>query len=159
MIRLDIRIRKITGYDAMPLAEALGYPLHWIKRRWSESVAGYRETVVAEVDGVASGCVSFDHLEEFPDYLHLFGLDVSPALRNRGIGSVLIACVEEQAQERARAGVFLDVSIENHGARRLYERVGYVQDGEPFVNSYFRYDEDGEAEEIVSTLVRMVKRF
>ena len=154
-----VRIREMTGYDVAPMAEALGWPVHGIKRRWSECLVGHRDMFVAEVDGVPSGSVSVNEREEFFGYLHLFALDVAPSLQSRGIGTRLIERVEEESRSRGLGGVYLEVSIENHGARRLYERLGYEPDGKPFLNSYFRYDEEGTREEVIETLVRLVKRF
>jgi GNAT superfamily N-acetyltransferase len=150
----------MTGYDVEPLAVALGWPSYGIGRRWSECLAGHREISVAEVDGRLAGSVSVNEREEFPGFLHLFALDVSPPLQSRGIGTRLIAWVEEASRTRVRAGVYLEVSTTNTRARALYERLGYAQDGKPFLNSWFRYDSEGNfLEEVVETVVRLVKRF
>jgi len=155
-----VRIREMTGDDVEALAAALGWPTYGIGRRWLECQAGYREIYVADVDGRPSGSVSVNEREEFPGFLHLFALDVSPALQSRGIGTRLIALVEEESRTRGRAGVYLEVSTQNVGARRLYERLGYAQDGKPFLNSWNSYDSDGNfIEEVVETVVRLVKRF
>jgi GNAT superfamily N-acetyltransferase len=153
-------IREMRGEDIEPLAEALDWPWRGIDRRWQELVAGYREMFVADIDGRPVGSVSINEREERPGMLHLFALDVAPPLRNRGIGTQLIAYVEQEAKRRGHAGVYLEVGVENHGARRLYERLGYMQDGRPFPNSWHRYDEDGNLlEELVEEVCRMIKRF
>ena len=155
-----VRIREMTGYDVEPLASALGWTTYGIGRRWSECLAGYREMYVADVDGQPAGSVSVNEREEFPGFLHLFALDVSSELQSRGIGTRLIGRVEEESRTRGRAGVYLEVSTNNTRARALYERLGYAQDGTPFLNSWNRYDSDGNhIEEVVETVVRLVKRF
>jgi ribosomal protein S18 acetylase RimI-like enzyme len=91
---------------------------------------------------------------------YLFALDVAGQLRTRGIGTRLIAAVEAEAQRRGLDGVYLEVGIGNTRARSLYERLGYEQDGKPFLNSYNRYDAHGNfQEEVVETMCRLVKRF
>ena len=153
-------VREMRGEDIEPLAEALGWPWRGIDRRWQELVAGYREIYVADVEGWPVGSVSINEREERPGMLHLFALDVAAPLRNRGIGSQLIAYVEAEARRRGLAGAYLEVGVENHGARRLYERLGYRQDGVPFPNSWHRYDQDGNMlEEVVEEVCRMIKRF
>lgn len=155
-----VRIRDMTGYDVEPLADALGWPRYGIGRRWSECLVGHRQIYVADVDGAPCGSVSVNEREEFAGFLHLFALDVAPRQQSRGIGTRLIEWVEEQALTRGRAGVYLEVSTQNEGARRLYDRLGYQPDGKPFLNSWFQYDSEGNVvEEVVETVVRLVKRF
>lgn len=155
----SVLIREMTGHDVTPLAEALEYPVQWIARRWSERLVGHREALVGEVDGRPVGTVSVNTQDAIPGFAVLSALEVAPALRNRGIGAALIARVEAAARALGRRGVSLDVGIENDNARRLYERVGYVPEGEPFVSSWTRYDENGEPVEVTETFQRMLKRF
>jgi ribosomal protein S18 acetylase RimI-like enzyme len=54
---------------------------------------------------------------------------VAPASRGRGLGTRLMAFAEERIL-RQTPNVFLCVSSFNDGARRLYERLGYVRVGE-----------------------------
>lgn len=125
-----LTIRPMREDDIVPLAEALSWPPGGIRARWVDSERGRREMLVAEHDGGIAGSVSLNVRKHAPGYLHLFALDVSPALRGRGIGTALVAAVEEEARRRGLRGVCLDVGVENHGARRLYERLGYVGSGE-----------------------------
>lgn len=155
-----VTVREMRGEDIENLAEALGWPWQGIDRRWQELVAGYREMFVAVVDGRPAGSVSVNEREERPGMLHLFALDVAEPLRSRGIGRGLVAYVEAEARRRGHEGVYLEVGVTNDGARRLYERLGYAQDGAPFLNSWNRYDEEGNLlEEMVEEVCRMIKRF
>jgi ribosomal-protein-alanine N-acetyltransferase len=54
---------------------------------------------------------------------------VAPAFRGRGLGTRLMAFAEERVL-RQTPNVFLCVSSFNEGARRLYERLGYVRVGD-----------------------------
>jgi ribosomal-protein-alanine N-acetyltransferase len=63
----------------------------------------------------------------FPGYLQT--LCVSPEHRGRGVGGELLAFAETRIFSRS-PNVFLCVSSFNVGARRLYERSGYVLVGE-----------------------------
>ena len=53
----------------------------------------------------------------------------APELRGRGVGTALVAFAEERIFRDFR-NVFMCVSDFNHGARRLYERLGYRLVGE-----------------------------
>jgi GNAT superfamily N-acetyltransferase len=56
---------------------------------------------------------------------------VVPEWRNRGIGTALLEAAERAAAANGAAAVTLAVSTGNSGARRLYERLGYVDTGVP----------------------------
>jgi ribosomal protein S18 acetylase RimI-like enzyme len=56
-------------------------------------------------------------------------LAVQPALRSCGLGTVLVAALEERARERGMTRVDLGVGVDNPRARALYERRGYLELG------------------------------
>jgi ribosomal-protein-alanine N-acetyltransferase len=55
-----------------------------------------------------------------------FGVAVGAAYRGRGIGQRLLRYAIEYARIRGAAAVMLKVHLDNPGARRLYEREGFV---------------------------------
>lgn len=57
------------------------------------------------------------------------GLGVVEERRNAGIGSALMEIAERVAVGRGSPEVALAVGVDNHGARRLYERRGYRDSG------------------------------
>jgi GNAT superfamily N-acetyltransferase len=153
-------VREMGEADVAPLAAALGWPAYGIERRWNERKAGYREMFVAVLNGEPVGSVSINEKAEVPGLLHLFALDVAEPHRTQGIGTRLIQRVEETAAGRGCSGVYLEVSIENARARRLYARMGYRAEGAPFANQWNSYDPEGNvAEEVVEVVERMFKRF
>lgn len=154
-----VTVREMRGEDIEELAEALDWSFRQIDKRWQEMVARWREVFVAAVEGRPVGTVSINERPEQPRLLHLFALDVSAPLRNRGIGTQLIDFVEAEARRRRLDGVYLEVALSNVHARRLYERLGYVQDAVPFQNSWNYTNEDGTVEERVELMVRLVKRW
>jgi len=152
-------VREMTEADVAPLATALGWPAYGIERRWMERLSGYREMFVAVENGAAVGSISINLKDDVPGLLHFFALDVAEADQDRGIGTRLIERVEDTARARGYTGVYLEVSVENTNARRLYTRLGYRAEGAPFANQWNRYDADGKlTEEIVETVERMFKR-
>lgn len=75
-----------------------------------------------------------------------------PAFRGRGYGSELLGIAEQLAAITLRQGLSIIVSDGNTGARRLYERNGYVEIAtRPMVKD--GWEVDGE------TWVLLVKRF
>lgn len=155
----SLTIRLLEERDLEPLARTLRLSLHHIQGRWRERLAGERTMLVAELDGETLGSVSFDERAEFPGLLYLFALAIVESFQRQGIGSRLIAGVEEEARRRGLEGVCLAVAIDNEDAIRLYERLGYRRTGVPFTSRYTWYGPDGETREIAERCCRMLKRF
>jgi ribosomal protein S18 acetylase RimI-like enzyme len=57
---------------------------------------------------------------------HLSNLIVDPRFQGRGLGSRLIAVIEDAARERGFTRITIGVDATNDRARRLYERKGYA---------------------------------
>ena len=155
----EATIRLLEERDLESLARSLGLSRHHIAGRWHERLQGERTASVAEMDGEAVGSVSFEERREIPGLMHLYALVVVEPSQSRGIGTRLIASVEEEARGRKLAGIHLGVATDNIGALRLYERLGYKRVGEPYMARWMWYGPDGEEREISERCFRMVKRF
>jgi ribosomal protein S18 acetylase RimI-like enzyme len=69
----------------------------------------------------------------------------------------LIAQVEEEARSRGLRGVHLGVGLDNAGAQRLYDRLGYQRIGEPYDARWTWHGPNGEQREVVERCYRMYK--
>jgi GNAT superfamily N-acetyltransferase len=78
--------------------------------------------LLAELDGVAVGCVFF---HPRADHVYLDRLAVLPPYRRRGIARLLIAGVEERARALGYSRVRLSVRLALSANRASYERLGY----------------------------------
>lgn len=107
----------------------------------------YRNAVIIEHAGSAAGCLIGYEIAERPepipaDFPAMFRplqelenlapgtwyvnvLAVLPAFRSLGLGTKLLQRAQETARAGGLRGLSIIVSDANHGARRLYERVGY----------------------------------
>ena len=152
-------LHRLQRDEIAALAESLaGDPTEaQLKNRWREQELGFRELLVAEVDGALVGTVSISETELLPRALHLFALEVAPAWRNRGIGTSIVREVVAEARKRRRGRVYLEVRVDNP-ARRLYHRLGFRRLGEDFVNPWWRYLDDGRQERVEELSLRMVRR-
>ena len=131
-------IRKATGKDRALLRELweefereLDHPAY-LRETWDEAWDDLSETVsagvalIAEEDGRPVGfifCVIGDRGRKTA---HVTDIYVRPEARDRGIGSALLAEVIEPARQAGLDHVSLEVLLRNTGARRLYERLGFV---------------------------------
>jgi ribosomal-protein-alanine N-acetyltransferase len=120
---------------------------------------GERRYVLAEVGGkpVGFGVVYFrgDPMWERPEQVPLvMDLWVAPEVRGRGVGSRIIAALENAARERGFPCIYLQVQAErNPRAISLYRKLGYQPLGRRAHTDLFHtVDEQGnvhEGEEIV----------
>jgi ribosomal protein S18 acetylase RimI-like enzyme len=86
-----------------------------------------REVYVARQGTEVLGFVVLCMTGAFVGYIQT--ICIHPDHRGRGLGSRLVAFAEERIL-RESPNVFMCVSSFNHGARRLYERLGYRVVGE-----------------------------
>ena len=101
-----IVVRRAEAEDIAGLADALWPDVRraQVEYRWEEHRDGYREVLVAKLDGRVVGTVSTSgHRHQMPDSLRMLALDVGPAFRGRGVGAALVRAVEEEARRRGLA--------------------------------------------------------
>ncbi|MBT9330676.1 GNAT family N-acetyltransferase [Paracidobacterium acidisoli] len=60
---------------------------------------------------------------------HIITIDVDPALRGRGVGSMLMEMAEHRLHEAGAASIRLEVAVDNVAAQKFYLRHGYKQTG------------------------------
>lgn len=98
---------------------------------WRERAAGdaTRAFFVAENAGAWVGLVGARVLDDASH--ELIAMWTAPEARGRGAGRALVESVVAWARDRNAPDLHLWVIDENEPARRLYERCGFIQSGEP----------------------------
>ena len=95
------------------------------------------------------------HLPGVPLLNHL---EVLPARQSRGIGTRIIAAAERTVHDLAYRRLALGVGIDNPRARKLSERLGYVDWGNGTVDtSYDVHRDDGRVDTFHETIAVLVK--
>ena len=137
-----MRIRLATVGDVAGLAAL-------VKRYWEfESIGGFdRQRVetllgdvlaapergacwVAEADGRLCGyllAVFIFSLEHGGLMAEIDEIFVSPHMRSAGVGALMVAIAERDLAARGLKRLQLQLGIDNHGARRFYERHGFIR--------------------------------
>jgi ribosomal protein S18 acetylase RimI-like enzyme len=129
------------------------------RARRDEGAFSWRNAVVAEIGNRVAACVIGYPLTDEPEPIDLAAtppmfvplqelenraagswyvnvLAAYPEFRGLGIGTKLLAEAEDVARDSGRSRLSIIVSDDNPGARRLYERCGYVESASlPMVKS------------------------
>ena len=132
---LDAAIAVLDTYVADPIG--LGRPMDAAtSARLRRDLAEHPtcEIFLAERDGAAVGAVfCFRGYSTFAGapLVNVHDLAVVPAARGTGVGTALLAAVEEFTRSIGGCKVTLEVSVENPRAEALYRRLGYGDPGAP----------------------------
>jgi len=130
-MELDVVFRDLIEAD-LPGLDWTGGPAHqlYVATTLDAAHAGDVALVVGEVGGwrlVAFGGVDF---RTWPDAGRLWMLIVDDAWRHLGVGTALVAALEDRVRDAGLSLARLHVEHDNPQARQLYDDLGYVPIGE-----------------------------
>lgn len=87
---------------------------------------GGRLLTLCEAGG---GLIGFSLVRALAGEAELLLLAIAPAARRRGLGGRMLLTALEDCRQAGASAVFLEVREDNHPARRLYWRHGFVEIG------------------------------
>lgn len=105
----------------------------------------YRGSNDKEVSDVVSDCPDMKNLE------------IVELEQGKGVGTAMIYYAEKMCQENGFKKVGLGVEFDNQRARKLYERLGYIEAIFPFIISFPWKNKDGEIIQLNEEVVYLVK--
>ncbi len=153
-VSISVHFRAAVHQD-LPKMEWYGQYAHYrnlIRRAYREQQIGKRLILVADSNNFPIGniFILFLNPENTPKTekrAYLYSLRVMEMFRGCGIGTQLIQEAENLMANRHYRWSTIAVAKTNHGAQRLYERLGYEIFGEDPGNwSYF--DHEGRARQV-----------
>jgi GNAT superfamily N-acetyltransferase len=166
LVTANLEIRPASNEDFAVLVAALG-ERHWFADRLARQERGGGLVLVAWLEGRPVGEVFLDcepatepevrrHLPGVPQLDHL---EVPGPFQGRGIGTALIHAAEATARQLGHERIALGVGLDNSKARRLYERLGYVDWGQGTVaGTWVEYPDDGPPMTLSEVCDMLVKR-
>jgi len=147
--------------DSAPLVRNLSTEVdpHVITNRFAELRAGFRLLLVLEIEITIARTISISaDADEDGATRRLFALDVGAEYRRRRFATKLIKEIESRVLSDGHSALRLEVSVENHIAASLYEKLGYMPVGTP-EKLQWSQPVDGRLSVIATqTSQRMVKR-
>jgi GNAT superfamily N-acetyltransferase len=162
----DMEVREASEADLAALVAVLGQR-HFFTDRLARRHGGGGVLLAAWLDGRPVGDVFVDCgpaeepevRRQLPGVPMLVHLEVLGRLQRRGIGTALIQAGEDTARRLGHRRLALGVGVDNPGARRLYERLGYGDWGHgTIVGTWVERDRDGPPVTMSETLHVLVKR-
>jgi GNAT superfamily N-acetyltransferase len=162
-----VEIRPASAGDLEPLGAVFASERRFFAGCLARQEAGGGVLLVAWLDGWPAGDVFLSlgpadepevrrHLPGVPTLVHL---EVVGRLQRRGIGTALVQAGEDAARRLGHGRIALGVGLDNPGARRLYERLGYTDWGHGHTGGSSREQGPGSAPVTVTeTIDMLVKR-
>jgi GNAT superfamily N-acetyltransferase len=159
-------IRPGSEADLAALAAVLGQR-HWFTDRLARQQRGGGVVLVAWLDGrpvgdVFLGCEPAEEPEvrrHLPGVPRLIHLEVLGSFQRRGIGTALVRAGEGTARRLGHERIALGVGVDNRGARRLYERLGYADwDHGTVVATWVEHPDGGPPVTLSEVCDMLVKR-
>lgn len=140
-MRTDPEVRACTDRDLAAL-EAGEPPGSGIAHYFlSEQAAGNIVFAAAWRDQQLLGTVVLDfRSDNAPELKHLY---VHEAFRGAGAGTAMCRWIETRAAKQGFDKLYLGVGINNPGARRLYQRLGFSPAGRTTTTTYQYVDQNG----------------
>lgn len=158
---LPVRICLLQERDVRLLEWQGGEDLRsFYEWQWAQHKAGEREVLVAIFNGFPVGQVALHWSGKVahPGVPDIQSLRVMPAFRGLHIGTRLIEVCENEVLKRGGARIGLAVGLDNPAVRRLYERLGYVADGQPYMDQWHYIDARGEHIDVQERVIDLIKQ-
>ena len=160
-----LEIRPGSDADLADLVAVLGQG-RWFSDQLARQRAGGGVLLVAWLERHPVGDVFLSrepdptpavrrHLPGVPTLVHL---EVLGPFQRRGIGTALIHAGEDTARRLGNRRLAIGVGLDNHDARRLYERLGYTDWGHGTVAaSWEEHDPTGRPVTVGETINLLVR--
>lgn len=124
-----MQIRPMTIHDCAQVAEieAASFSMPWSLRAFTDTVekSNFRYFVAEEAGEILGYCGFLFVLDE----AEIPNVCVKSSARKQGVGKRMMQALIEEAEKLGVVVLFLEVRESNTAARKLYESLGFVENG------------------------------
>lgn len=107
--------------------EKQAYPHPWSKAGFEQVLE--RGLAYTFVDEKTQCAVGYSCLLPIVDEIELLNFCIAPPYQGQGVGKRTLVQLMQKLTDSGYQKVLLEVRVSNHSAQKLYQRVGFVQDG------------------------------
>lgn len=155
-----VRVRALQENDLLKLEWHGGEDLRsFYQRQWEHHQAKFVLVIVADFNNypIAQSAIHWLGKPTHPQIPDIQSVRVMEAFQGQGIGSRLLKTCESIVRAQGYSLVSLAVALENGGAKRLYERLGYRVTGTPYNDEWSYIDANGQTVEVSELVTDMMK--
>lgn len=152
---MDLRIRKMESkdLDVVKSIDKLAFPNPWPENAYNYELdqnPNARLWVVEDQQGLEKSVIGFAVVWVVIDEAHIGTFAIHPDFQNHGIGKKFLSYICKELVDENIYKIFLEVRQSNRFAIRLYEKFGFVIDGER--KHYYR--DNGESALLMSCTLK-----
>lgn len=124
---MQVRPMKMSDCEQVAAIEAVSFSVPWSLNAFTETLEmdNYRY-FVAEEEGEILGYCGFSFVL---DEAEIPNVCVKESARRQGVGRQMMDVLVKEASAMGISRLLLEVRVSNHGARILYESLGFTVDG------------------------------
>lgn len=124
---MQIRPMTIDDCEQVAAIEAASFSMPWSLRAFTETVQkeNFRYYVAEETGEILGYCGFLYVLDE----AEIPNVCVKESARKQGVGRKMLTVLTEEAKRLGMTVLYLEVRESNQAARRLYESLGFVENG------------------------------
>ena len=127
MTALAIRRLRLSDIPAIEQVERRSYQTPWSRTMFAGELAKPTSRCYGAFEG--DRLVGYLIVSRYVDAWHVMNLAVDEPFRERGLGRRLLEQLIGDTRGDGTRGYTLEVRVSNHGAIRLYERLGFSPTG------------------------------
>ncbi len=155
------KVREAHAADLVALEWHGGADLRsFYQASWHAHQKGDATLLVADLGDYPVGqiLILWHGKPSHPHVPDLQSLRVHPAFRGLGIGTTLLQAAEKLVAARGFERVCLSVGLDNLGARRLYEKIGYESQEVVYDEQWSYIDQNGAEIRVTERVLDLAKK-
>ncbi len=124
---IELRRLRLADIGLIEQVERRAYPTPWSRTMFAGEIAKPTSRCFGafDVDRLAGYVI----VSRYVDQWHVMNVAVDEPYRRRGLAEMLLGDLFVATRLDGTRGYTLEVRVSNHGAIRLYERLGFVPTG------------------------------